>query len=1518
MDTGEPGMSPPLPPPAGPPGPVADPPAAARRRSRWAAALLGLAALVLVLVLVVPVGGVLALLHWPGALPWLAVQVPGLQVTGVQGTLGERRMTVQTLDWQLPAAAGRLQIQGLVVQRGHLTWMPHPGALLGLQLVGVSADRVQYTSGPASGKPLSAPADLKLPLSLQIDRLQVAQLQIDDLPVIENLSAGLSLGANLGTQHRVTALALDWQQVHLQGDLHIASAAPLALQAQLQASRQAPAPDPAAAAAASNGLAALAWAATLDLHGPLDRLVAEARLRGQAGASQAPVAALDVNATLLPFASWPLGDLSLSTDKLDLSALLAGLPRTALAGNARLRSSGLDQPATLDATLDNRLPGAWDTGRLPLQRLVIKASAKPSQPEHLTLERFALTLADANAAAGQITGQGLWTGDSLALNLQVQALQPARLHRRAAALVLAGPVLLKFSGLTPPAQQAPVATPSATPASADTPAAKPAAAATATPQLVIDAQLKGRQLDGSGQEVQLRLQGSGDARQFSITQAQARAGPASADLQLDARSEPAGWRLRGKARLDHFDPRPWWRGRADSVWQRGPHRVDAQADINLLWRGAPADSAAQNPATSPATPPVPLIERWLRAADGNATLSLSNSLVAGVPLSATLQLQSAGAGAEINGRVELAGNRAAVQGQRAVKASADHWQLQLQAPALAALLPLGRLAAELAPEVAGYWPSAGKLDGELQLNGRWPSLRAQGELRAQNLATPAGALQSASLGWKSGENADAPLAVKLLAKGLVSGDTRLDAVEATVSGNLRNHQVQLRIDSPAKPPAWTETLLGPAGTGTRLQADGRGSWTVSSGAANPGLLAQPRSLASTRPGAPPVPQPGPQPGALPRPQPNRQAAAAPSSPQGTWRLQDLQLQGGARDARGGSRAWLAAKTLALEVTLGPDMRPLALALAPGRVQLLGTAINWREARWLAATPATPASPAGAPGQPAVGGRGLLSLQGELERFDVAAVLARAQPQMGWGGQLTVGGSFDIRSNDRVDAEVVLERLSGDLSLTDELGSTQSLGMTDLRLALTVHDGLWQFAQGVAGRNIGEMAGAQVLRTTADRHFPPADTPLQGVLESNVANLGIWGIWVPPGWRLAGRLHTSASFGGTLGAPEVRGEMQGSGLGARNLLQGVNLADGELALTLAGDNARIEKFVFKGGDGQLSLTGNATLGATPTANLHLKADHFRVLGRIDRRLVASGTAELQLDSQHLKLDGEFNVDEGLIDLGRSDAPALDADVQVRRASTAASAASAASAERPVAATAPLPLRQAQVALKINLGQKLRLKGRGLDTGLRGELAVTSPQGKLALRGQVRTEGGTVAAYGQKLEVERGVVTFTGALDNPQLDVLALRPNLDVRVGVQVVGPAQNPRIRLYSEPDLSDYDKLSWLVLGRGPDGLGRSDSAILQGAALALLSGEGQSPTGALLAGIGLTDLSVRQSEGDTRETIVSLGKQLSRNWYVGYERSVNATTGTWQLIYRLAQRFTLRAQSGSENALDVIWSWRW
>jgi translocation and assembly module TamB len=193
----------------------------------------------------------------------------------------------------------------------------------------------------------------------------------------------------------------------------------------------------------------------------------------------------------------------------------------------------------------------------------------------------------------------------------------------------------------------------------------------------------------------------------------------------------------------------------------------------------------------------------------------------------------------------------------------------------------------------------------------------------------------------------------------------------------------------------------------------------------------------------------------------------------------------------------------------------------------------------------------------------------------------------------------------------------------------------------------------------------------------------------------------------------------------------------------------------------------------------------------------------------------------------------------------------------------------------------------------------------------------VRGTINAVEGTYAAYGQKLALERGIVAFGGPFDDPRLDVLALRPNIDTRVGVSITGTAQTPRVRLFSDPDMSDTEKLSWLVLGRAPDGLGRTDTALLQRAAVALLAGEGEAPTDALMRNLGIDEISLKQGDGDVRETVISLGKQLSRRWYVGYEQGVNSTTGTWQLIYRIAQQFTLRAQSGLENSLDVIWTWR-
>ena len=127
--------------------------------------------------------------------------------------------------------------------------------------------------------------------------------------------------------------------------------------------------------------------------------------------------------------------------------------------------------------------------------------------------------------------------------------------------------------------------------------------------------------------------------------------------------------------------------------------------------------------------------------------------------------------------------------------------------------------------------------------------------------------------------------------------------------------------------------------------------------------------------------------------------------------------------------------------------------------------------------------------------------------------------------------------------------------------------------------------------------------------------------------------------------------------------------------------------------------------------------------------------------------------------------------------------------------------------------------------------------------------------------------------------------------------------------------------MSDIDKLSWLITGHASEASDAATTALLQQAALGLLSGEGPGATDRVVRSLGFDQIGVRQGQtagSDAKDTIVTLGKQISQRWYVGYERGLNATTGSWQLIYRVARRVSIRAQAGEDNAIDLHWTLRW
>ena len=1407
-------------------------------------------ALVLVLAGTVA-GGLRWLLSTEAGAAWLVLRLPGtVQLEGFKGSVLGSEWQARRLRVEWDAGKQWIVVEGLQGRGLRWAWRPNAHAWVALSVDTLDARQVTLhtVTAPATG-PTPMPATLAPPVQLQLGVLQVQRFVLDGQAPVDGLQVkGLQLDARPGEQHRLASFALQAAGVDISGSAELANAPPYTLAAR-------------AIARPVLGGDAPAWAAVAKAQGNLADMVLTGTLRGRPPAvlpsrKNAPPAeapALDIKAALQPLQPWPLAGLDLQTRALNLAALAphaAWAPATQINGQATVQGGGGTIPLQAQVALDNLQPGRWNEGRLPLRRLALEMSGSLQQRDRIHVPRFDVQLADASGSAGRYSGSADWQAHVLTLESVLSNVAPQKLDGRAATMTLTGPLALTLRGLPSPDPQA-TTTPPPTALS-----------------WTLDLQGK---LAGAPQAVQLQLEGSADEQRLELRRATAQAGAAGASLTATLQRVARGdWQLDTTGSVHDLDPVPWWPGNVGGAWRQGPHRLSGAWQLDLrLPRGAETMT------------PLVLAQRVA----GNGTLRLNDSLLAGVALTADVKLgyspANTPAPASLNADVQIGGNTLRLEGRGDPNGEgrSDRWQLALEAPRLAALAGLSRLH----PALADWVPRDGNVQASLSADGRWPDMRSEGKAALAQLRLGGLSVANGNASWQLSTVGGQTLALQAEARdirwgqvpgpgpGQFQGGQRVQQLRADISGTLADHRIDVSAALPMTPPRAAEQVLGlKLKTGTRALLRAAGQWLPAAAGGGKWKARIDRLAVGAWDGA--------------------GAGTGASTGTGTG-------TGPAAAGAGGpdSASWAEALDLRAEIDVDAQGKLQALQASPGRLRLGDAlALRWDEVR-----------------VDLRGAQPQLQMRANIDPFTLAPLLERLQPGMGWQGDLRVTARLDIRAAEKMDADLVIERADGDLHLTGPEG-TQLLGLTEARLAVSAHEGVWNFAPTLRGRSLGELSGRVTVQSSPERRWPQAEAAIAGEVRARVADLGIWGAWVPPGWRLAGALESTAKVSGTFGKPQLDGQLAGQGLGVRNLLQGVNISEGQVLVTLAGDTAKIERFTLRAGDGSASITGGVTFGAklqVAQGRLQMRADRLRVLGRVDRTVIASGDAVAVIQNERLQLDGKFRIDEGLFDASSSDAPSLDDDVTVRRAD--------APQQRQAVAEAPQSKRSFVLGVDIDLGDRLRVRGRGLDTGLQGQVRLSNPGGRLALNGTITSDGGTYAAYGQKLEIERGIIAFSGAYNNPRLDVLALRPNIDQRVGVAITGNVLTPRVRLYAEPDLSDSEKLSWLVLGRAPDGLGRNDTALIQRAAVALLSGEGEAPTDALMRSLGIDEVSLRQGDGDVRETVITVGKQLSRRWYLGYERGVNATTGTWQLIYRIAQRFTLRAQSGEDSALDLIWTWR-
>jgi translocation and assembly module TamB len=1374
-----------------------------RRWRLWQALLAALAVLVALLA-----GAVAYVWNSASAQHALLRHVPGLAIDGARGRLTGGALEIQHLEWHSDSL--RVIVDDLSWRDARWGLRPYSGSWGRMALDQPHARRIQVINlpapKPAKPSPLQPPQDLRLPVDVAFNGLAVDVLQIDQLAPVTALQADLHVGADEGALHRLDRLALDWSGIHVDGRATLGSGRGMPATGVLQLATVAGAATP--------------WNASLRLAGSLVRLNADALLQA------ADKASANVEATLAPFEAWPLLALKARLDKLDLSALLPALPQTQLTGDATLTDSAAGQPLVMRLALSNGLAGVWDARRLPVRSLDVVLQGRPDNLHSLNFDALNAELGG-RQAAGRIRGTGRWADDALTVQARLEKVLPDRIDGRAPAMTLDGSVNLSMRGLASPA-----------PAPAQSGAS--AAAAPAADGLRGDLKLdiagrlprRGAPPVALAGDAEFALPGTGGLR-LKVPKLQASAGTARATASADATQDARGsWHLQTQGELVHFDPATWFP--ATAARQASDLNGNWKADLSL-----PVRKAAQ-----------PLLD----ALRGDAVIKLTDSRLVGVPLQGQGTLKAAADALHLDALLEAAQNRLQLKGS--TNARTQQWKVDLQAPALAALAPLGKLV----PGSAEWLPTSGSVTAQASIDGRWPTLRTEGTLLALGVRSPAVQAERADLRWRLTSNdADAPIALDATITGLRQGERRLDRLKATLEGSLRTHRFQVDATSPLRPPVWADALQGGASApgGSAFLVRARGTWQP---AANGG---------------------------------------------GAWRGTVEQLQAVARESK--AAPWLSASGIDAEIRLDPAGNPERVSLAPGRVAAFGGALSWQQASWQTGGP---------------GGTPVFDFEAALDPLKIAPILSRLQPEFGWSGDLGVGASIKLHSAQGMSADVVVERSGGDLGITLD-GVKQVFGLTRLRLALAARNGNWSFEESVAGSNLGTVTGQQTVRASAQAPWPAADAPLQGSLALDLPDLAGASPWLPVGWRLGGQLRGALTLAGSLGAPLYQGSVTGSALALRNIFEGVNLRDGALAIALRGTDARVERFEFKGaGDagGTLRATGDASFGASPQAQLRIVADQFKALDRIDRRIAISGNADVALRDKTVRVGGGFKIDNGLIDVSRSDAPHNDSDVVVvNRPGEPPLPPPDAIAKVGKTSLAPAnPTPRAIVDLRVDLGDALRLRGSGLDTRLGGQLRITTPQGRLAVTGVIQAVDGTYSAYGQNLVIDHGSITFSGEVANPRLDILAVRPDIDIRVGVVVSGQAANPRVRLYSEPGLSDFDTLTWLVLGRAPEGVGRDDTALLQRAALALLAGQRGASDG-IVSKLGLDSLSVHGSTNNgVTGTVVSLGKQISKRLYVGYEHALSGTGGTLELIYRIASRITVRARAGADTSIQTIWTWRW
>lgn len=522
--------------------------------------------------------------------------------------------------------------------------------------------------------------------------------------------------------------------------------------------------------------------------------------------------------------------------------------------------------------------------------------------------------------------------------------------------------------------------------------------------------------------------------------------------------------------------------------------------------------------------------------------------------------------------------------------------------------------------------------------------------------------------------------------------------------------------------------------------------------------------------------------------------------------------------------------------------------------------------------------------------------------------------------LHIGGHWDFVSNSQLTGNLHIQRERGDWHLPGEI--PQPIELEALQLHVAAQNQRITSTFELISQQLGNAKAHMTIPIKqSNHHWSIADAaPLNGEIMAHITNLKWVNALFGNNMNINGQLRVHANITGTLDQPNFNGTMTGKELSILLLEHGVDLQQGNLAANFHRANLMIDRLHFvtphppppddrlfknlklNNSSGSLAISGNIGLIGNDS-HLNFKLNELPITHTTNYWIIASGSGQARSHTDNLTLKGDITADAGLLMQPPENRPELPEDIVFVN-------------DTPNASQQKLSLL---LDMNLNLGEKFFIRASGLEGQLAGQLQVHNDQkNTLKVNGTIAAQDTTFKAYGQDLTVKRGIVNFQGPLDDPGLNILAIREGLQVEAGVEIMGSVRHPQVKLVSTPNVSDTEKLSWIVLGRKPDPSGLDATALLSAAGSILGGQSGSGIIEQITRTLGVDEITFKQAGIGSSLTgqIGVVGKRISSRAYLSYERSLATTTmGITKLTYHLAPKLTVVTQAGEDNAIDLFYT---